>query len=101
MSKTIHWSEDPEAAVTQAVALFEQGGKTIVTPTKVGYIIATVDTAGLEAKFDLKQRAKRKPAVVLVSSLEELKELAVTDEKIDRLYARCYEENLLLGCILP
>src|SRR4051812_27733350 len=101
MPTTIHWSENPKKATSEAVTLLKQGGKAVVTPTKVGYIISTIDAIGLQAKFDLKQRAKRKPAVVLVSSLEQLHELAVTDDKIDQLYARCSEENLLLGCILP
>jgi len=101
MPSTINWSNGPEATVSQAVQLLKQGGKAIVSPTKVGYIIITTDAAGLERKFDLKQRAKRKPAVVLCSSVEQLRELAQTNEQIDQLYTRCYQENLLLGCILP
>ncbi|HEX3082667.1 MAG TPA: Sua5/YciO/YrdC/YwlC family protein [Candidatus Saccharimonadia bacterium] len=101
MPNTIHWFENPATAVKTATDLLRQGGKAVVTPTKVGYIISTVDAGGLERKFDLKQRAKRKPAVVLCSSVEQLRELAVTNEQIEQLYSRCYQENLLLGCILP
>lgn len=101
MSKTIHWSKDPNAAVKEACDLLSQSGKAIVTPTKVGYIISTTDAAGMERKFDLKQRAKKKPAVTLCSSVGQLKELAQTNETIDKLYQRCYDENILLGCILP
>ena len=84
MPNTIHWFENPATAVKTATGLLRQGGKAVVTPTKVGYIISTVDAGGLERKFDLKQRAKRKPAVVLCSSVEQLRELAVTNEQIDQ-----------------
>jgi tRNA A37 threonylcarbamoyladenosine synthetase subunit TsaC/SUA5/YrdC len=101
MNHTIHWADNPEAAIQQATELLATGGKAVVTPTKVGYIISTVDAAGLERKFDLKQRTKGKPAVVLCTSVEQLRELAHTDTKIDQLYARCYDQDILLGCILP
>lgn len=48
----------------------------IVCPTKVGYIIMTADKAGLERKFDAKERKRNKPGVVLCGSMEELRELA-------------------------
>lgn len=101
MTKTIRWSDNPTAATEEAVKLLEAGGAAIVSPTKVGYIIITTDAQGLERKFDLKQRAKRKPAVVLCTSIEQLKQLAQTNETIEKLYQSCYDQNILLGCILP
>ena len=52
----------------------------IVCPTKVGYIIMTSDKAGLERKFEAKERNRNKPGVVLCGSMD---------------------EDILLGCILP
>jgi len=85
----------------EAIDLLLQEGKAIVTPTKVGYIIAATDRAGLEKKFALKGRPRSKPGVVLCSSFEQVAELAEVDEPIRRLYEACEEKELLLGCILP
>ena len=101
MQKMIHWSDDPEQAVKTVVELFLQGDKAIVSPTKVGYIIITVDAGGLKKKFALKNRPSTKPGVVLCSSVAEVKMLAQTNEEIDALYEGCYEQDILLGCILP
>lgn len=80
--------------------MLQQGG-VIVSPTKVGYIIMTTDRAGLEKKFMLKGRPKKKPGVVLLSTLAQLDELAEVDKKTMELYRNCWEKNILLGCILP
>jgi tRNA A37 threonylcarbamoyladenosine synthetase subunit TsaC/SUA5/YrdC len=85
----------------EAIILLLQGGKAIVTPTKVGYIIATTDRAGLERKFALKERPRSKPGVVLCSSVAQVAELAEMSEEIRRLYESCFDKDLLLGCILP
>lgn len=83
------------------VSTMLQPGGVIVSPTKVGYIIMTTDRAGLEKKFMLKDRPKRKPGVVLLSSLEQLAELAETDKKTTKLYQNCWGKGILLGVILP
>ncbi len=101
MSKTIHWTDNTDEIIAVASDALLASGQVVVTPTKVGYIIATSDSAGLERKFELKNRAKRKPAVVLCASIEQLQELAQTDAAIDELYKRCYRQDSLLGCILP
>jgi|SRR6185369_2602119 len=101
MNKITHWGENPTKTIKTAYDLLLSGGKAIVSPTKVGYIIITIDAKGLAKKFDLKNRPHTKPGVVLCSSLEQLHILAKTDEKIDKLYAACFEKNILLGCILP
>ena len=85
----------------EAVSMLSQGGKAIVTPTKVGYIIATTDRVGLERKFALKGRPRSKPGVVLCSSVAQVAELAEMSEEIRCLYESCYSKDLLLGCILP
>ena len=85
----------------EAVSMLSQGGKAIVTPTKVGYIIATTDRVGLERKFALKGRPRSKPGVVLCSSVAQVAELAEMSEEIRRFYESCYGKDLLLGCILP
>lgn len=100
-NKMIHWKESPAKAVKTAVSLFLEGNKAIVSPTKVGYIITTIDAGGLQKKFSLKNRPLTKPGVVLCSSLEELHELAQTNDEIGALYKACYEQDILLGCILP
>ncbi len=56
----------------RAVDLLLQGGKMLVTPTKVGYIIMTIDVGGLKRKFESKQRAPTKAGVVLFVSLQQL-----------------------------
>jgi tRNA A37 threonylcarbamoyladenosine synthetase subunit TsaC/SUA5/YrdC len=73
----------------------------IVSPTKVGYIIMATDTDGLNRKFDAKQRKLSKPAVVLCGNLEELFELAELNDKARQLYTKHFEQDILLGCILP
>nr|WP_308122911.1 Sua5/YciO/YrdC/YwlC family protein [Microbacterium marinilacus] len=73
----------------------------IVAPTKVGYVVMATDRAGLERKFAAKQRARTKPAVVLCGSLEELRELAQLDDEVDGFYQRHWDDDILLGCILP
>lgn len=97
-SKTVKWTE---AAEKNAVSLLEKSGGMIVSPTKVGYIIMVTDMAGLERKFSAKQRKKNKPGVVLCSSLEQLQELAVTTPEILDFYQRHWDDDILLGCILP
>lgn len=96
--KTIHWTE---GVPTEAVDVLTGAGGLAVVATKVGYIIMTTDKAGLERKFDAKQRNRNKPGVVLVSSLAMLRSLAVLTPEIEALYQRCWDEDVLLGCILP
>lgn len=97
----VHWGNNANKAVKTAVSLFLEKNKAIVSPTKVGYIITTIDAGGLKKKFALKNRPLTKPGVVLCSSLEELHTLAKTNEQIGELYKECYKQNILLGCILP
>ena len=99
MSTTpIHWTS---GTPTEAVDLLSADGGIAVVPTKVGYIIMTTDRQGLERKFDAKERNRNKPGVVLVSSLEMLRKLAQLTPEIDSLYETCWNEDVLLGCILP
>jgi tRNA A37 threonylcarbamoyladenosine synthetase subunit TsaC/SUA5/YrdC len=72
-----------------------------VSPTKVGYIVMVTDRAGLERKFAAKSRARTKPAVVLCGSLDELRELAELNDEIEAFSARHWDDDILLGCILP
>jgi tRNA A37 threonylcarbamoyladenosine synthetase subunit TsaC/SUA5/YrdC len=85
----------------EAVDLLQGEGKMIVTPTKVGYIIMVSDFAGLQRKFAAKQRALNKPGVVLCSSLGQLHELAELNDEIETLYQAAWDNDILLGCILP
>ncbi|KAB1657951.1 translation factor (SUA5) [Pseudoclavibacter chungangensis] len=85
----------------EAVDLLHAGGGMVVSPTKVGYIVVVTDRAGLERKFEAKQRKRNKPAVVLCGSLEELHALARTNDEIDEFYRRHWDDDILLGCILP
>ena len=61
----------------------------------------TADKAGLERKFDAKERKLNKPGVVLCGSMEELRELAQLTPEIDAFYQKHWDEDILLGCILP
>ena len=61
------FSRSYEILKVRAVVLF--------APTKVGYIIMTSDKAGLERKFEAKERNRNKPGVVLCGSMDELRAL--------------------------
>jgi tRNA A37 threonylcarbamoyladenosine synthetase subunit TsaC/SUA5/YrdC len=82
----------------KAVDLLRGEGKMIVTPTKVGY---TSDFTGLQRKFTAKQRALNKPGVVLCSSIGQLHELAELNDEVKALYQAAWDNDILLGCILP
>jgi tRNA A37 threonylcarbamoyladenosine synthetase subunit TsaC/SUA5/YrdC len=85
----------------EAVDLLQKEGKMIVTPTKVGYIIMVSDFSGLQRKFTAKQRTLNKPSVVLCSSIGQLHELAELNDEIEAVYQRAWDNDILLGCILP
>jgi tRNA A37 threonylcarbamoyladenosine synthetase subunit TsaC/SUA5/YrdC len=85
----------------EAVDLLSTPGHIVVTPTKVGYIIATSDREGLERKFAVKHRKRNKPGVVLCGSVEQLKELAELTPEIENFYRTCADQDILMGCILP
>merc|ERR1719321_236476 len=98
-SKAVQWRG--EVIPKAYEALNSQKGAVVVSPTKVGYIIVATDKKGLERKFDMKERKKNKPGVVLCGSIEQLKELAnLTDEAL-ALYQLHWDQDILLGCILP
>ncbi|WIK59402.1 Sua5/YciO/YrdC/YwlC family protein [Actinotignum urinale] len=94
----VHWDGELN---TKAVDLLLEGGKICVVPTKVGYIIATADSEGLERKFAVKDRKRNKPAVVLIGSMEELDELAEMNDEIRDYYQKHWDRDILMGCILP
>lgn len=85
----------------EAMTLLAADGGMIVCPTKVGYIIMTSDKAGLERKFEAKQRSRSKPGVVLCASMEQLKSLAQLNPEIEAFYQAHWDADILLGCILP
>jgi tRNA A37 threonylcarbamoyladenosine synthetase subunit TsaC/SUA5/YrdC len=98
-SKTVKWCGEiiPKAYE----ALNSKKGAVVVSPTKVGYIIVTTDKHGLDRKFDMKERKKNKPGVVLCGSIEQLKELAHLSDEALALYQLHWDQDILLGCILP
>ncbi|KOC90884.1 L-threonylcarbamoyladenylate synthase [Winslowiella iniecta] len=96
--KKVQWNGGLQS---EAVEILSQDGGMIVSPTKVGYIIMTSDKAGLERKFEAKQRKRNKPGVVLCGSLEQLRELAQLNPEIEQLYQQHWDADVLLGCILP
>lgn len=98
MSKKIHWNGKVQIEATD---LLLQPGKLIVSPTKVGYIIMTTDIGGLERKFRAKNRNLNKPGVVLCGSMEQLRNLAITNKEIENFYQKHWDTDILLGCILP
>ena len=85
----------------EAVSLLREGGRIVVCPTKVGYIILTSDRASLDRKFAVKRRALTKPGVVLCGSMEQLRELAELTPEIEEFYQRHWDQDILMGCILP
>ena len=89
------------AAPARVIAALAAPGGLIVSATKVGYILMATDSAGLERKFAAKQRKRNKPGVVLCASLEQLQELAVLNDEVAAFYLAHWEQDVLLGCILP
>ncbi len=98
INKHMRWDQD---AQTAAVKLLSGHGKVIVSPTKVGYIVMASDVAGLVRKFSAKNRKRNKPGVVLCSSMEQLRELAQMNDEIETFYQYHWDNDILLGCILP
>ncbi len=96
--KRIEWNGGKEQ---KAIEVLSRKGHMIVSPTKVGYIIMTTDVGGLKRKFSAKQRALNKPGVVLCGSMEQLRELAKMNNEIDAFYHKAWDNDILLGCILP
>ena len=99
MSKRIKWNE--ESISKGSEILGDKDGGMIVGPTKVGYIIMVSDKKGLSRKFTSKNRKLNKPGVVLCSGIEQLKELAEVNDEIIDLYQKHWDQDVLLGCILP
>jgi tRNA A37 threonylcarbamoyladenosine synthetase subunit TsaC/SUA5/YrdC len=97
-AKRIEWNG---ARQQEAIDLLLGKGKMIVSPTKVGYIIMTTDAGGLKRKFSAKQRALNKPGVVLCGSIEQLHALAQLNDEIGAFYQRAWDDDILVGCILP
>ncbi len=85
----------------EAIDLLISGGRIVVSPTKVGYIILATDRRGLERKFEVKNRPRRKPGVVLCSSLDQLTTLAELTGEAEAFYRDHWEQDVLMGCILP
>ncbi|MEY8565285.1 Sua5/YciO/YrdC/YwlC family protein [Corynebacterium sp.] len=97
-SRQIRWNGGLQQ---EAVDLLRTPGHIVVTPTKVGYIIATSDREGLERKFAVKHRKRNKPGVVLCGSMDQLRELAQLTPEIEKFYQTCVDRDILMGCILP
>lgn len=96
--KTISWSD--KAQLKGVSVLCGEGG-IIVSPTKVGYILITTDTTGLMRKFKAKKRNFNKPGVVLCSSMDQLCQLADLNAEVKAFYQQHWDDDILLGCILP
>jgi tRNA A37 threonylcarbamoyladenosine synthetase subunit TsaC/SUA5/YrdC len=97
-TKDIQWNG---ATQQEGVDILSGEGGMIVSPTKVGYIIMTSDLGGLRRKFSAKERALNKPGVVLCSSMQQLRELAKLNDEVEALYQKAWDDDILLGCILP
>ena len=98
MTEYQNWDQKSEA---KAVDILLENGGTLVSPTKVGYIIMASDFKGLERKFEVKKRKKNKPGVVLCSSLEQLSLISEMNEEIEKFYKSHWDRDILIGCILP
>ena len=98
MTKHIQWNG---TLSQEGYDILKGEGGCIVCPTKVGYIIMTSDKAGLERKFEAKERNRNKPGVVLCGSMDELRTLAQLNPEIEAFYQKHWDEDILLGCILP
>ena len=98
MCTPIEWNG---AVSTPAADILAGPGGLVVCATKVGYILMTTDGLGLERKFDAKRRNRNKPGVVLCSSMEQLVEMAELNDEILAFYQLHWDNDILLGCILP
>ncbi|MEM1288312.1 MAG: Sua5/YciO/YrdC/YwlC family protein [Pseudomonadota bacterium] len=98
LEKHVRWNGDVQP---ESIQVLSRPGGVIVSPTKVGYIIMTTDAAGLERKFDAKERKRNKPGVVLCGSMQQLRALAELNDEIDAFYQAHWDQDILLGCILP
>lgn len=98
LSTFIQWNGT--VPIQAAETLADPGGL-VVCPTKVGYILMATDGPGLERKFNAKQRNRNKPGVVLCSSIEQLSEMAELNDEIRGFYQMHWDDDILLGCILP
>lgn len=98
MDKKIHWNG---ALQEEAVVALTTPSHLIVSPTKVGYILMATDIGGLERKFQAKNRKRNKPGVVLCCSMDQLRELAQMNKEIEDFYQAHWDNDILLGCILP
>ncbi len=96
--RPVEWDGSVSPAAVDALG--SKGGL-IVCATKVGYILMATDGEGLERKFGAKQRSRNKPGVVLCASLDQLDELAGLNDEIRAFYKTHWDQDLLLGCILP
>ena len=76
MTQHIQWNK---TLSTEGLAALQQPGGVIVCPTKVGYIIMATDKAGME----------------------QLRALAQLNPEIEAFYQKHWDEDILLGCILP
>ncbi|HTF61271.1 MAG TPA: Sua5/YciO/YrdC/YwlC family protein, partial [Edaphobacter sp.] len=97
-TKHVEWNG---AKQQEAIDILLGKGQMIVSPTKVGYIIMTSDVGGLKRKFSAKQRALNKHGVVLCGSMEQLRALAQINDEIDDFYQKAWDNDILIGCILP
>jgi len=97
MTKHIQWNG---TLSQEGYDILKGEGGCIVCPTKVGYIIMTSDKAGLERKFEAKERNRNKPGVVLCGSMDELRALAQLNPEIEAFYQKHWDEDILLGCII-
>jgi tRNA A37 threonylcarbamoyladenosine synthetase subunit TsaC/SUA5/YrdC len=98
VSTSIEWDG---AIPAGAASMLAAPGGLVVCATKVGYILMTTDGPGLERKFEAKQRNRNKPGVVLCSSMDQLRELAQLNDEILAFYQMHWDNDILLGCILP
>ena len=85
MTKHIQWNG---TLSQEGYDILKGEGGCIVCPTKVGYIIMTSDKAGLERKFEAKERNRNKPGVVLCGSMDELRALAQLNPEIEAFYQK-------------
>ena len=96
--KLVQWTGEINSV---ALETLRGNGGVIVSPTKVGYIIMTTDAKGLDRKFQIKDRKRNKPGVVLCGSMGQLEELAEINAEIKTFYQKHWDQDILLGCILP